>query len=305
MLRMKRLIFFAGLLAVSCGALRAEEGQVVDCHGTKLTILEDTKSPQERYAVGREVGGDLDLMGNYFVDLQRKECVELKTDRPYFPRENHAFLGVFYGKGWCLVQNQKRFATENLYLIKLGREKMEVADIMPRLEKAVRLLLEEKRPLYAKGMSISYPNSEWDDVYEQPVFYKDRIRIQFHADLPKSGYDQVSGWVTVSLPGGAVTKVECNAKRDNPYLDDPAVAKADKELNEVYGVLMKQLPPARAATLKKEQLAWIDGKDKGLQGNYPSVGDEVEPPVFTRERNKDLAETIRLRTEELKGMLRK
>lgn len=297
---MKRLIFF--LLLVSCWGLRAQDAQVVDCHGTKLTIIEETKSPQERYAVGRETGGDLDLTGNYFVDLQRKQCVELKTDRPYFPRENHAFLGVFYGKGWCLVQNQKRFATENLYLIKLGREKMEATDLEPRLEKAVRLLLEEKRPLYAKGMAISYPNSEWDDVFEQPVFYKDHVRIQFHVDLPKAGYDQMTGWATVSLPAGTVTKIECNAKRDNPYLDDPAVAKADKELNEVYGALMKQLSPARAAALKKEQIAWIDGKDKDMQASYPIVGEEVEPIAYTRERNSGLAEMIRARTGELRKM---
>jgi len=304
------------LVAVACTRCVAQSDEqdyiqrVIKTPKGDVRIFNKGLSPDGHYGVGDGAQGQAYGGDNCFVDIREKKTIDLPSDRPYESKENHAEYGVFWSPGtkfarYCLMQNQKRFATYNLFLIRMDQPGMSQVDIVPRLEKAVRPVLQTLRPLYYKIMAISYPNSEWDDVFKTPVFHATTVDIQFNADLPKAGYDQVTGWVTVSLPEGKVLKVDCDAKRDDPFQDDATLAKADADLNRVYALLQKQLDPTHRAKLRKEQLDWIKQRDDTVADDYPIAGDDVEVPEFTRERNKRLVDVTEERTGVLKGLLGK
>jgi len=341
---MRWIYLFMGWITLACcGAAMAQEAKasdkqpLVDCHEGKVMLFDYAHSQDWRYAAGWTVRphkgvkpvdwSQIDEMGpadfadaylsgtggydytNCFVDMQRKRSIDLPSDRPCWIHMNHGEMVVFPGpvaKGaeYCIVENETRFETENLFLVKIDRELSQM-DLRPQLEKAVRPVLENIRPLYFKKMAVSYPNSEWDDVFDPPVFHATTVDIQFHADLPKSSYDQVTGWVTVDLPSGKVLKVACAAKRDDPIRDIPALAKADRELNEVYAALVKQIAGPRLTALKKEQMEWVRKKEEKIGDEYPLAGEDVTDTQFTRGRNKELLDSTRERTAELRKLLAK
>jgi len=331
------------VMAICASAVEQDDGSeknqpLINCPGGPVVLLENGVSPDGRYGVGwtvrpgkgakpvdwspykkegREFVDDLLVteetnyeIYNCFVNIREEKMIDLPSGNSYWWKENHAEYGVFWSSGtklprYCLMQNQKRFATYNLFLIKVDSSSMSQMDIVPQLEKAVRPLLRTLRPIYWKDMAISYPNSEWDDVYKEPVFHGATVDIQFNADLEKAGYDQVTGWITVSLPAGKVLKVACDAKRDDPFQDYPALAKADRELNDEYALLQKKLDPAARAKLKKEQLEWLKQRDGTAADDYLTAGMDVEVPAFTRERNNRLVDATRERTGVLKRMAEK
>jgi uncharacterized protein YecT (DUF1311 family) len=327
---------FATGLGILEAAEKSGKQPLIDCGNDKVILFEGAESKDGRYAVGwtirppnktakpvdwslwdaednsklldryvLEGDSNYDVI-NCVIDLPQKKILELPFD--YWPDQNRRSLGVFWsseisGRRYCLVQYEARFETEKLSLIKIEKSGMSQMDLVNRLEKVVRKTLQERMPFIFKKFAISYPESDWDDVGYAPAFHAISVDIPFTANLPKSSFDRVTGTVTVHLPEGNVMKVACDTPGDDPFYDDAKLAKADLELNAIYAELQKQLNPKELAVLKKEELEWIE-KRNSIMGDYPLVGNEVNPSQFRKNRNEDLCKSTQERIAELQKFLK-
>lgn len=98
-----------------------------------------------------------------------------------------------------------------------------------------------------------------------------------------------------ALPVAAQNQHELNAAAQADF------EKADKELNAVYGQLMKKLDPASQKALVEAELAWIKFRDAdALARAAVNQGGSIYPMIYAGSR----ARTTKLRTLELKAWLK-
>lgn len=243
---------------------------------------------------------------NYMINLVTKKTIMLPTDQPFFPGARRQSLDAFWSPGdslprYCLVQNESRFATENLWLVKIEESGMTAKDIVKSLNHAVHEILEQKMPLTADAYAISYPASDWDEETSRPEFHSKSVDIPFNADLPKCGIDSVRGVVTIRLPDATVLGATSSTARDDPFHDDPALAKADGKLNRLYQKLLGQVARANRAALRAQQEAWIQTRnDDAKVREVPIIGsDEQDEADFKHHRDESLLKSTLRRIDEL------
>lgn len=315
------------------------EPGLIDCDMGKVAVFAGTESTDGRYATGWTIRvlrkdakpvdwslwtPDADAIRynyiydfkdgsnipyevlNYVVDLRQKNTIPLPAEEPFFPGRRNADLNAYWNSDAnfprCgLTQNESRFATENLWLIRIDNTGMSEVDLVKPLDQAVQKLLQSKMPINAAQFAISFPKSDWDENYSLPKFHSASVDIPFTANLPKSDFDSVKGTVTVHLPDGAILSLSSDTKPDDPFHHDLPLAKADRELNATYAALQRQLDPAKRAALKKEQVAWIEQRDSDAGvANYPIVGQDLDPSTVRHDRNASLLKSTLQRLKELK-----
>jgi len=196
------------------------------------------------------------------VDLKKKQMLPMRSGWPYWPHKNHGDLHVIWshktgGVDYAVVANGARFSTANLWLVIANDSGLQQVDLSQQLEKESGRILEQKRPLTYDAYSVTW----MDDGDGPEVFDKSVARLNFTADIPKMDYETVTGTVTVNLTTGKITKVESDTAADDPFRDNPELAKADRELNATYAALLLKLNKAGRETLRKEQRAWLNSRD--------------------------------------------
>jgi len=60
----------------------------------------------------------------------------------------------------------------------------------------------------------------------------------------------------------SVTKAIIGPNSGDPFSDDTRLARADRELNALYHDLLKRLSPTEQESLKAEERAWIEQREK-------------------------------------------
>lgn len=127
-------------------------------------------------------------------------------------------------------------------------------------------------------------------------FHGDSVDVPFVAELAKSDEaPPFDGAVTLRLADGKVLHVfkGGSSDTDEAIQADPALKKADEELNNVYKQLAAKLSQTNRAALKKEQQEWIKTRDDAAKR---AENDE-------NARTKSLIEETRKRTQELQKRL--
>ena len=97
-------------------------------------------------------------------------------------------------------------------------------------------------------------------------------------------------------PSAKVMTAIAGAISDNPFSDDVRLAKADRELNAVYLALCKRLDHAAEESLRAEEHAWIEQREKQVAD---LKSDSTENSRIVRDQ------TLRRLTEERTAELRK
>jgi uncharacterized protein YecT (DUF1311 family) len=72
-------------------------------------------------------------------------------------------------------------------------------------------------------------------------------------------------------PSVTINKVSIEQLREDPFVDDARLAKADRELNALYLELLKRLKPADQQTLKTDERDWIQQREieaASVKGDY-------------------------------------
>jgi len=259
------------------------------------------------------------------VDLQKKRILPLRSAWPYWPNKNHGDLKVVWSRRigdveYAAVVNNARFFTEDLWLITTQNSGMSRVELAQRLNEEVDRILKAKRPLTYSAYGISWLQN--DNV--AGVFTKNSANLEFTAEIPKSSYEDVEGVIAVDLATGNITKSACNTHRDNPFLDNPKLAKVDQELNKTYAALLHQLSEPQRTELKKEQRYWLANRDyaepldagTNLSASVIVFKTSHLSPVpdislqdedfasFNRTRDESLIESTKKRTAELRSRLR-
>lgn len=316
---------------------------LVDCDCGKVAIFENTTSKDGRYVVGWTIrvvkkganpvdwslwvpDDDVSVMRDHYihnlkeepdfpyalvncvVDLRRGKTLNLASDAPFRPALPRGSLNAYWSSDSSeprigVVQNQGRFTTKNLWLVKIDESGMSAVDLIKPLDQAVLKLVRAYMPLNADEHAISFPKSDWDDEKFEPVFKTSSVEIPFTANLPKSSFDQVTGVVSVRVPDGTILNIASEPYRDDPFHDDPRLAKVDRELNSLYSALKKRLDSKGRAALIKEQTAWIQKRDADAGvSDYPLTGSEAGPAQVRLRRDESLLKSTLRRIEELKKM---
>jgi uncharacterized protein YecT (DUF1311 family) len=339
-------------LALPLWADNATSSQLVDIGGgNKAVLIDDTTSPDGRYAIGWTVRphakntkpvdwsswkpGDSDAIDNFIqtntpylpgeidddspyelidgiIDLQKKSFLELPAADPYYTNKNRGYLAVAWspeGKGprCALIEIDFRFETDNFWLVTFDASGMHQVDLVQALKKAVDPVLAEKRPLLQNSLQTAYSVSKNAESGTLPLaFNGSTVTFPFSSDVPHSPDDdsEVLGRVTLKLPEGTVLNVSSDTKCDDPFQDDPKLAKADHELNEIYTQLGHKLSAAQKAALKKEQLDWIDQRDLDGAKALLAASEDVSAPDLHAARNKSLLESTQKRIAELQARLK-
>jgi uncharacterized protein YecT (DUF1311 family) len=254
------------------------------------------------------------------VDLKKKTFLPLRSAWPYWPGKNHGELAVVWNSHHAVIVNQARFFTMNVWLVTMDETGMRERDLRDTLNDEVVPILKAKRPLTYNSYGIDYwPESNLEDL----KFSGPTVHVPFSADIPKSGYESVLGVVSVDMASGRVVKSRCPMKRDNPFLDNPELAKADSALNKTYQRLLSHLDKRQCDALIQEQCAWLAGRDYASPSDagsnlsasvivfrsdqISSVPDGMTDDYdgFNRERDQSLIKSTKERTEELKKRLPK
>jgi uncharacterized protein YecT (DUF1311 family) len=258
------------------------------------------------------------------VDLKKKRMLPLRSDWPYWPHKNHGDLNVIWsgeagGVNYAVVVNGARFSTANLWLVTARDSGLRQVELTDQLAQESGRILKQKRPLSYDAYAVTWA----DEEDESGIFNKDGVRLDFTADIPKMDYETVKGSVVVNLATGKITKAESDTAADDPFRDNPELAKVDKELNATYAALLHKLNKAGQETLRKEQRAWLNNRD---YSSPPDAGSNLSASViayqsdhlspvpelgmedddfgaFNDKRDKSLIESTRKRTAELKKRL--
>jgi hypothetical protein len=245
------------------------------------------------------------------IDLKAKKILELASADPEYTGKNRGFLAVAWspaGKGtrYALFENDFRFSNVNLWLITIDSSGMHQKDLAADLNKATAHIVAEKRPLTHQTYQTIYSVATGGVASIPPVaFHDSTVILPFESDIPKSGEDftEVDGLITIKLADGSIIKAISNTPRDDPFQDIPAMAKADHQLNQIYGQLSQKIPSDQRADLKKDQLAWIDQRDAdAAKAMDESAGDPSAHDIRDA-RNKSLLESTQKRAKELQDRL--
>jgi len=239
------------------------------------------------------------------IDLQARTLVELPSEQPNYPGKNRGYSVVAWsepseGHRYALIENDARFGTANLWLIRIDGDGVEAMDLAPQLNKAVDPVLREKRPLLVSAYATFFLLASSEKPEENAAFNGETATVPFTSDIPKSLDESsaVEGTLTLQLPEGSVMKTVCTTERDDPLEDVPELAKADGELNRVYGALQQKLGADERARLKTEQLGWIELRDSGAFDAYQAAqaNNDGNPKEA---RNQALLKATKERTAEL------
>jgi len=85
---------------------------------------------------------------------------------------------------------------------------------------------------------------------------------------------------------------------NDPFAESARLAKADRELNAIYSALLKRLSPSSQNTLRAEQRAWLEQRDRKADETVRNKSDS-ENARIVRDR------VLRQLTEERSAELRK
>lgn len=258
------------------------------------------------------------------IDLKKKTLLPLPSSWPYWPNKNHGDFKVIWhraadGTEYATVFNEARWFTHDVWLVEAKGDAMKSTPLVDPLSEAVARVLKTKRPLSCDAYAVSFfPDP---DIKGSVSFTKTTVALLFGAEIPKLDYEQLGGSVIIDLRSGKIVQTKCTTPRDDPFLDNRELAKADKELNAVYAALLAKLPAAEQEKLRQQQRYWLANRDyagPSDAGSHLSASvivfktehlsavpdiSEVEEDAFNAKRDASLIRSTKARTAELKEQL--
>ena len=299
--------------------------------GPDKGVLErHSKSPDGRYALAWVPAADpasidwellknapdsfyekYDLRELWVVDLaQNRKLCSLGTSIGYVRPGSHRSLSVAWGppeggRRFAIAGYEWKWGTEALLLLDIGSDNCRETQIGQILDSAVGTAVKKsKGPTYdfkyniadlpETGLKTGFANSS---TFRVPFTVKSR-----DGDKPVA-----EGITTLKLihradtPSVTVNKVSIEHLREDPFVDDARLAKADRELNKLYLDLLKRLKPADQQALKTEERDWIEQRETeaaSVKGDYYDNNRIVSDRALQRLTEQRIAE-LRKRLDSL------
>jgi len=244
----------------------------------------------------------------WVVDLARKTKLStLGSSVGYVRPGSHRTLSVTWGpleagRRFALVAYDWKWGTDALILLDVGSDNCREAQIGSTLDHSVNALVKQKA---AKGATFDTKYSVAglpEHGLKTGFSNASTVRVPFEVKIRGRDRTALEGMATLNLlrredtPSVKVVKAIAGAISDNPFSDDARLAKADRELNAVYLALCKRLDHAAEESLRAEEHAWIEQREKQVAD---LKSDSTENGRIVRDQ------TLRRLTEERTAELRK
>lgn len=248
-------------------------------------VYEKTQSPDERYAIlvpSMDAWEKDESLGetNYLADLKIHQLMGKIRGADYFEHQNHKALQAFWAddSSWCVVEYDERFGFASVSILEPKGSSFVQTDIGKQIDKALAKVINKQshetdsgggdatsffrlgadRKLRMRAVSTTDPKQMSEKGGYYALFqgtFDARSKKWVATDARSLNQDEYNGAETAfsdldaDLEGNAFATPENKAQ----WLDE--------RMNEVYVVVRLILPPARFATVKKEQLEWLKKRD--------------------------------------------
>jgi hypothetical protein len=270
-----------------------QEPPWIEIGSEKAVIARDSKSADGRNALAWTVDSNepvdwsllekdpnrfyeqYDVTAIWVINLADKKKVGAIGDTGGYVRPgSHRTLSV----AWGPVENGRRFAlaayqwkwgTDTLLLLDVGTDDSRSAQIGPVLDKAIEAQIKRAKPRKRGPFDSTYLLTGLPELGKKTGFSSvTTVGLPFVTKDREQDASVIEGILTLKLvragegPAATVVRLTPGALPDDPFSESARLAKADRELNAIYAALIKRLDSSGRATLKTEQRAWVEQRDR-------------------------------------------
>jgi uncharacterized protein YecT (DUF1311 family) len=269
------------------------EPRWIEIGSEKAVIARDSESADGRNALAWTVDGSepidwplLEKDANHFyaqydvkeiwvVNLPDKKKIGTLADKGGYVRPgSHRTLSV----AWGPVENGRRFAlaayewkwgTDTLLVLDAGTDDCRSAQIGPALDKAIEAHIKRAKPRQRGPFDSTYLLTGLPELGKKTGFANPTtIGIPFVTKDRVQDNKISEGILTLKLarategPSANVAKIIPGPLPDDTFSESARLAKADRELNVIYAALLRRLDRSGQNTLRTEQRAWLEQRDR-------------------------------------------
>jgi len=306
------IAFLTALTLLSANRLIAATNSAAWPQG--YVVYEGSESDDGRYGIAvpesddvekekPDAGGEEYYYVNYLADLKNHKLLGKIQGSDYFEHQNHAGLKTLWAEdsSWCLIQYDERFGFSSMAILEPKDTKVIQTDIGERIKKALATVIKSKgegddesggdaMPYYqldggkalVRVVSTTDPK-EMDTKHARYGFFQGTYDVRskkwLNIDARRLSYEDYENSSTAL--GDDIDQDVANL---TSITEEQKLQLLDEKMNQVYGFLRTILPPARFATVKKEQIEWLKKRD--------TAGSPEEKTKLMGERIKTLQELL-------------
>lgn len=320
---------FARNKLIAADASPQPEPRWIEIGSDKAVIARDSKSADGRNALAWMVDSSepidwsllekdpnrfyeqYDVKAIWVINLADKKKIGAIGDTGGYVRPgSHRTLSV----AWGPVENGRRFAlaayqwkwgTDTLLLLDAGTDDCRSAQIGPVLDKAIETEIKRTKPRKRGPFDSTYLLTGLPELGKKTGFSNpSAVGLPFVTKDREQDAPISEGILSLKLartgegPAASVVRLTPGPLPDDPFSESARLAKADRELNAIYSALLKRLDGSAQNTLRIEQRAWVEQRDRQADEAVRNKSDS-ESARIVRDR------LLRQLTEERSSELRK
>jgi hypothetical protein len=284
---------FAGNKLVAAETSTSSEPRWSEIGLEKAVIARDSKSADGRNALAWTVDSNepvdwsllekdpnrfyeqYEIKAIWVINLGDKKKVGAIGDTGGYVRPgSHRTLSV----AWGPVENGRRFAlaayqwkwgTDTLLLLDVGADDCRSTQIGAVLDKSIEAQIKRAKPRASGPFDSTYLLTGLPELGKKTGFSSaTTVGLPFDTKDREQDASVSEGILTLKLarsgvgPTASVVRLTPGSLPDDPFSESARLAKADRELNAIYAALIKRLNSSGRATLKTEQRAWVEQRDR-------------------------------------------
>jgi hypothetical protein len=284
---------FAGQTLVAADATAQTDARWIEIGSDKVVIVRDSLSADGRNALAWTVDSSesvdwsllekdvdrfyeqYDLKAIWVVNLADKKKVGSLGDKGGYVRPgSHRTLSVVWGpaengRRFALAAYQWKWGTDTLLLLDVGADDCRFTQIGDVLDEAIEAQIKRAKPRPTGPFDSTYLLTGLPELGKKTGFSDpNTVGLPFVTKDRKKDTTISEGILTLKLvragdgPAANVVRLTPGPLPDDPFSESARLAKADRELNAIYAALIKRLNSSARATLKSEQRAWIEQRDR-------------------------------------------
>jgi len=169
------------------------------------------------------------------------------------------------GRRFAIADYEWKWGTEALLVVDISSDNRRETQVGQILDSAVGMAVKKSK---GQAYDFKYNIADLPEIGLKTGFANSStFRIPFTVKSRNGDKPVAEGIATLKLmhradiPSTTVNKVAIEQLREDPFVDDARLAKADRELNKLYLDLLKSLKPADQQALKTEERDWIQQRE--------------------------------------------
>jgi hypothetical protein len=266
----------------------------IEIGSEKAVIVRDSKSADGRNALAWTIDSSepidwpllekdaerfyeqYDVKEIWVVNLSDKKKIGTVADKGAYVRPgSHRTLSVAWGplsdngRRFALAAYQWKWGTDTLLVLDVGLDDSRSTQIGSVLDKAIEAQTKRAKPRTRGPLDSTYLLTGLPELGKRTGFSDPAtVGIPFVTKDHEQDTKVSEGILTLKLvrgvegPAASVAKITPGPLPDDPFSESARLAKADRELNAIYSVLLKRLDRSKQNALRIEQRAWVERRNR-------------------------------------------